>query len=151
MTIADGYWVIIIGQGGWVRYIGEFGLMTLPMLFLFLRRRDLNISRETAVLSMLLAGNMIDLIPNSGQTPITWLIAGALWGRLELGRYTTTDVRDDNDDDPTSPPDGPNSKDPKPVYARDFGAPSPARKPARSARGTQRRPQVSPRSAGYRA
>lgn len=116
ITIADGYWVIIIGQGGWVRYVGEFGLMTLPMLFLFLRRRELNVTRDTAVLSLILAANMIDLIPNSGQTPITWFITGALWGRLELGRYTGPE-----EDDAEDPPDQPDGKDGHPVYARDFG------------------------------
>jgi hypothetical protein len=117
ITIPDGYWIIIIGQGGWVRYVGEFGLMTLPMLFLFLRRRDLNITRDTAILSALLAANMIDLVPNSGQTPLTWLIAGALWGRLELGRYEETDNDDDGRGDP---PDKTATDRGKPVYARSF-------------------------------
>jgi hypothetical protein len=141
ITIADGYWIITIGQGGWVRYIGEFGLMTLPMLFLFLRRRDLNITRDTAILSILLAANMIDLIPNSGQTPITWLIAGALWGRLELGRYTEPDSGGDGHDDPQDPPDGTGPRRREPVYARDFGTAPPHRERQLRNRGGARQAQ----------
>ncbi|MEL6959403.1 MAG: hypothetical protein AAGL89_10675 [Pseudomonadota bacterium] len=114
IVIPDGYWVIIIGVGGWSRYVGEFGLMAVPMLLLFLQRRRVNVSRETAILSAILAANMIDLIPNSGQTPITWLIAGALWGRLE-NRGSSNDSADQSDES-ASP------NDPKrPSYARDFG------------------------------
>ncbi|MGB0911955.1 MAG: hypothetical protein ACPGSW_00120 [Phaeobacter italicus] len=131
-TIADGYWIIIIGKGGWVRYVGEFGLMTLPMLFLFFYRGRMNISRETAILSVLLAGNMIDLIPNSGITPITWLIAGALWGRLEVGDHT---------EDPSgAPPAEPSEPDPRHRYTRDFGKSPIVRQQRRGpARGQQTR------------
>ncbi|WP_299964577.1 hypothetical protein [uncultured Roseobacter sp.] len=122
IVIPDGYWVIIIGVGGWSRYLGEFGLMTVPMLFLFLQRGRMQISRDTAILSIILAGNMIDLIPNSGQTPITWLIAGALWGRLE---YKSTDKGDEKGGDP--PPDD-RTRDTEPRYARDFGTRPPPRR-----------------------
>lgn len=136
ITIADGYWVIIIGQGGWARYIGEFGLMTLPMLFLFLRRREMNVTRDTAILSIMLAANMIDLIPNSGQTPITWLLAGALWGRLELGRHTGPE--EGGNDSPDDPPDDPGrSKEAPPVYARDFGTPPPSPRRGKAAHPPQ--------------
>ncbi|WP_300064221.1 hypothetical protein [uncultured Roseobacter sp.] len=122
IVIPDGYWVIIIGVGGWARYIGEFGLMTVPMVFLFLRRREMKITRDTAILSIMLAGNMIDLIPNSGQTPLTWLIAGALWGRLELGAK--------DQEDPVDGGNGDGGSDVKsvPSYTRDFGARHPPRK-----------------------
>lgn len=125
VTIPDGYWIIIIGQGGWTRYIGEFGLMTLPMLFLFLRRREMDINRDTATLSILLAANMIDLIPNSGQTPLTWLVVGALWGRIELGHNTPMDPDGGGDGGLNAPLA--DRKDRKPVYARDFGTTPPPR------------------------
>lgn len=134
IVIPDGYWVIIIGVGGWARYIGEFGLMTIPMLLLFLQRGRMNITRDTAILSIILAANMIDLIPNSGQTPITWLIAGALWGRLE---YKPNEDEDDNDEGTQTPSDR-RSKKPPPGYARDFGTrPPPRRLPGTSAMQTR--------------
>ena len=114
ISVPDGYWVIIIGRSGWTGYIGEFGLMVMPLLFLFLYRGRLDINRDTATLSIILAANMIDLIPNSGQTPITWLIVGALWGRLEMGKQMGSpddDAQIDDSDDRTA----------RPSYARDFG------------------------------
>jgi hypothetical protein len=44
----------------------------------------------------MLAGNLIDMIPNSGMTPLTWLIVGALFGRLELGRIVETAAESTN-------------------------------------------------------
>ncbi|MCU0906248.1 MAG: hypothetical protein MUF73_02130 [Rhodobacteraceae bacterium] len=87
-SIVDGYWIIVIGVGGWVQYIGEFGLLCFAMLVLALRRRSFDIAPATAALSIVLAVNLIDLIPNSGITVVTWIMAGALAGRLELGRAT---------------------------------------------------------------
>lgn len=86
ITIADGYWIIVLGVGGWARYLLEFGLLGVPVFLLLLYRRRYEVGPESALLALILAGNMIDLIPNSGITPITWIIAGALWGRLELAR-----------------------------------------------------------------
>ncbi len=90
--IADGYWVGVIGVGGWARYLSEFGLLCLPALVLFFRARRLGLGPETAILSLVLVANVIDLLPNATVTPITWLITGALWGRLELGRVATSDT-----------------------------------------------------------
>lgn len=84
-TVPDGYWIITIGLGGWMRYIGEFGLLCLPIIFAAVRRRKYKLSGETIAVSLILTANIIDLIPNATVTPITWMIAGALWGRLELG------------------------------------------------------------------
>jgi hypothetical protein len=125
ITIADGYWIIILGVGGWVRYIGEFGLIALPALFLFLQRRRIGVEREAAVLALMLSATLIDAIPNNGINPITWLIVGALWGRLEAGRQDPATVGKD-----PAPERGP------PVYARDFSTQT---EPDRSARNAQGR------------
>ena len=84
ITISDGYWVIAIGVGGWSRYLGEFGLLAAPLLLLAWRARRLEAGPETAVLAIIMAASLIDLIPNATLTPVTWLVAGALWGRLEV-------------------------------------------------------------------
>jgi hypothetical protein len=86
LSVTDGYWVIIIGVGGWIKYLGEFGLLCLPIIFLLLKRKAYDLGLETSILTLILAGNLVDLIPNATITPLTWLIAGSLWGRLELGR-----------------------------------------------------------------
>ena len=89
ISISDGHWVGALGVGGWVRYLFEFGLLCVPLILLFLRCRSYDIGMESSILALILAANLIDLIPNSGLTPLTWIIAGALWGRLELGRLET--------------------------------------------------------------
>ena len=86
LSVTDGSWIIIAGQGGWVRYIAQFGLLTLPIILLALNRRRYQISLATSGLAIVLATSLLDLIPNSGLTPVTWLMAGALMGRLELQR-----------------------------------------------------------------
>lgn len=98
-TIADGYWIINIGIGGWIRYLSTMGLLTFPVFLLLLRRNRERLDQSSAALSLMIAANMMDLIPNSGLTPITMLLAGALWGRLESVPQTTSEG--------ASPVDGP--------------------------------------------
>jgi len=83
ISVTDGRWIISIGQGGWVRYIAEFGLLSMPILMLTLRRRRYQVTLATSGLCLVLAANLVDLIPNAGSSPLTWLMAGALMGRLE--------------------------------------------------------------------
>ena len=83
-STADGMWVIVIGRDGWVGYICRFGLFCAPIIILALRRRKYTLHPETAGLGLIMVAYMIDLIPNASLTPMTWLIAGALAGRLEL-------------------------------------------------------------------
>lgn len=87
-SVTDGSWVIAFGTGGWAEYLAKFGLLTLPIIILAARGARHENSDATAVLCVVLAANALDLIPNSGQSPIMWLMAGALLGRLELGRAT---------------------------------------------------------------
>ncbi|MEM9433525.1 MAG: hypothetical protein AAGA12_06340 [Pseudomonadota bacterium] len=85
-SVADGYWIITVGMGGWVRYLSEFGLLCLPVVILAVRARKMEISLETSILILMLTANLVDLIPNATITPLTWMLAGTLWGRIELGR-----------------------------------------------------------------
>lgn len=112
VSVTDGRWIITVGVFGWVGFLAEFGLLALP-IFMFwrasgLRNRGLNrqwtselsgqipvqkvpeertavndVSPIAAGLSLLLALNLVDLLPNATMTPITWLIAGALLGHAE--------------------------------------------------------------------
>ena len=84
----DGTWIILITANGWVGYLGRFGLLVVPVVLLFWRSREYGVTGVTSGLCIMLAANMVDLIPNSALTPVTWLIAGALAGRLELGKIT---------------------------------------------------------------
>jgi hypothetical protein len=82
-TVTDGRWLVLFGQGGWVRYIGEFGLLLWGIFRLAFLPRD-RIDPVAVALAMGLTANMIDLLPNAGVSPLTWMMAGALVGRLEL-------------------------------------------------------------------
>lgn len=81
ISTTDGYWVITMGEGGWIGYIGAFGLLCGPVILLAWRRDTIDL--DAAALSIVLTANLLDLIPNSGISPVTWLIAGALMGRLD--------------------------------------------------------------------
>ena len=84
ISITDGVWVIVLGLKGWVGYLAQFGLLTVPVFLLWFHRRRYEIGMESSVLAVILAVNLVDMIPNSSNVPVTWLLAGALWGRLEL-------------------------------------------------------------------
>jgi hypothetical protein len=86
ISVTDGIWVIIIGERGWLGYIARFGLLCVPIILLALRARKHQVTLVTSALALVLAANLIDLIPNATLTPITWLLAGALVGRLEPQR-----------------------------------------------------------------
>ena len=84
ISITDGVWVIVLGLKGWVGYLAQFGLLTVPVFLLWFHRRRYEIGMESSVLAVILAANLVDMIPNSSNLTLTWLLAGALWGRLEL-------------------------------------------------------------------
>lgn len=88
LSITDGEWIIHLGMGGWVRYIGFFGLLCWPLIALFISKRD-RIDPYCAALALILAAKLLDLIPNSAVHPYIWLMAGALIGRLELSSAST--------------------------------------------------------------
>ena len=80
LSVTDGLWVIMIGSFGWIGYVAQFGLLTMPLLILA-RRRGAEIAPVTAGIAVLTAAALIDLIPNATLTPVTWIVAGALAGQ----------------------------------------------------------------------
>jgi hypothetical protein len=90
ISITDGTWIIAIGETGWIGYIGQFGLLTFPIMLFFLRRRRYEIGLATSGLCLVTGANLIDLLPNASLTPVLMLCAGALLGRLERVRDSAT-------------------------------------------------------------
>ncbi len=80
ISTTDGIWIIFIGMFGWLGYIGRFGLLTVPILFLFLRQRIYGASLITPGIVMVLSANLIDLLPNAGLVNYVWLMAGTVTG-----------------------------------------------------------------------
>jgi hypothetical protein len=82
ISVTDGFWIIAFGSSGWVGYLARFGLLALPVLTLVQRHSANPI--VTTGLSFILVANLIDLIPNSGLTPLTWMVAGTLMARVRM-------------------------------------------------------------------
>lgn len=99
INIADGAWIIILGIYGWLGYMAEFGLTALPLLLIgreSLRDAERLISPVVAGVGMILAANLLDLLPNATHVPLTWLVAGALMGEAErLARVRAAQRRED--------------------------------------------------------
>ncbi len=83
ITVTDGAWIISAGQRGWAGYLVQFGMITGPALFLALRRRRYEIPPATIGVAVLLAANMIDMMPNASLNLITLTLAGAVAGYYE--------------------------------------------------------------------
>ncbi len=85
-TIADGAWIIALGIYGWMGYIVQYGLLSLPLILLAreaLVQHGARLSPYACGLALILAVNMVDMLPNATLIPLTWLMAGALWGYAE--------------------------------------------------------------------
>jgi hypothetical protein len=85
LSVTDGTWVIIIGTYGWVGYLASFGLICLPLITHGLRRRS-QYDAVGAALSLVLLLNLLDLLPNSSLSPLTWLFAGAIASKVIVGQ-----------------------------------------------------------------
>ncbi len=79
LTVTDGRWIILVGAGGWLMLLAEFGLLTWP-IFLLWWRAGPDVPNHVAALAVILAINMVDMLPNATLTPLTWLFAGGLYG-----------------------------------------------------------------------
>lgn len=97
-AVPDGQWVIWIGARGVFGYLGYFLLLLAP-IFTLLRAMPRGSksahSPELVMLgtmSLMLAMNLLDLIPNATLTPLTWLTAGALLGNANRLRQNVSDT-----------------------------------------------------------
>lgn len=88
-SITDGFWIVTMGEDGFVGFLAVFGLLALPV---FAAARALPFAESSkdrfflAALALIVAINIFDLLPNSSIRPWTWLLAGALLGRAETLR-----------------------------------------------------------------
>lgn len=78
MRLIDGIWIVILGQRGWLGYIGFFGIIVLPLFFLRRAARRKPLPPVIAGMAVITAANLIDMIPNSTLSPLGLLILGAL-------------------------------------------------------------------------
>ena len=82
LSITDGEWIIQFGTFGWFGYLSLFGLFASSLLR---ARRGVRgpVTQASIVLgglSLLLAVNLTDLLPNANIVPLTYLMAGSIAG-----------------------------------------------------------------------
>ncbi|WP_024516263.1 hypothetical protein [Bradyrhizobium sp. Tv2a-2] len=87
LSVTDGRWIITMGQFGLFGFVAEFGLLSLGVFSLFNIWRKAKPGAEAgtyvAALSLLVALNIVDLLPNASVTPLTFLLSGSLLGHAE--------------------------------------------------------------------
>lgn len=94
-SITDGAWIIALGQFGLFGFFSMFGLLAMSVVraaaaFKYASTQEEGIT--LAALALIVAINIIDLLPNSTISPWTWLLVGALTGRAEA-LYATSRQR----------------------------------------------------------
>lgn len=103
ISTTDGAWVIIMGTGGWSTYLARFGLLVVPIAMLALRRRRAGLDAVSGGLALVLAANLVDMIPNASISPVSWLAAGALMGRGERALSRREEDNEETDTASSSP------------------------------------------------
>ena len=68
----------------WIGYVGIFGLLAVRVMFLARAARRREISYATTGMAVIVAANLIYLIPNATLSAITWMMAGALAGFVQF-------------------------------------------------------------------
>lgn len=96
LSIPDGGWIISMGVYGFFGFLAQFGLLAFPVFCAAsaLRLTESLVDQVTlAALALIVAINVVDLIPNEFLTPWAWLLAGALLGRAEALRSVSVSMR----------------------------------------------------------
>jgi len=85
-TITDGLWIITIGQYGLLGFVAQFGLLSVAV-FRAASAFKLMKSKTDAIfisaIALIVSVSIVELLPNNGLLPWTWLLCGALLGRAE--------------------------------------------------------------------
>jgi hypothetical protein len=85
-SVTDGYWVIALGEFGFIGFVAEFGLLAMTVFRASSALKFCESKTDRvflSALSLIAAINILDLLPNSLLVPGTWIICGALLGRAE--------------------------------------------------------------------
>jgi len=86
ISTTDGHWIITLGQFGIFGFVAEFGLLSIGVFRAAAALRFAQSKAERLSLSslaLIVSINILDLLPNAGLIPWTWLLTGALVGRAE--------------------------------------------------------------------
>jgi hypothetical protein len=86
ISTTDGHWIVTFGQFGWLGFIAEFGLLTVPVFRAISASRYVQSRQELILLAahtLLASIIIVDQLPNGFLAPWLWLLISALLGRAE--------------------------------------------------------------------
>jgi hypothetical protein len=88
ITITDGGWIIYFGAFGWFGYLGLFGMFAVSVFRAssLIKNADEQDGKVAAALALMLAMNIVDMLPNANLTPLTFVIAGSISRKVILAR-----------------------------------------------------------------
>lgn len=92
ISVADGIWIVVLGERGWSGYIAQFGLLSVAIFFLALRGRKNALTPEIAGISLIMAANFLYMVPNSTLSPIGMMMSGVLAASVRWGPATDSDA-----------------------------------------------------------
>lgn len=93
--ILDGYWIIMLGIGGWTGFLNAFLPLVFPVVLAGRRMRrfkSLADRRFIGIFGLLVIVTSIDLLPNGLFTNLGYLLAGALAGVSSGYRVSNRDA-----------------------------------------------------------
>lgn len=96
ISITDGLWILTLGQFGFVGFVAQFGLLTLPVFRAAKALKKIRSAREKlfiATLALIVSITAIEQLPNASITAWSWLLVGALLGRVEEISLTRSQTR----------------------------------------------------------
>ena len=85
-SVSDGYWIITMGTFGLIGFAARFSLLGLAVFRSVAAVSIAELMSEgvyLGALSLIVAANIFDQLPNASVSPWTWLLTGALLGRSE--------------------------------------------------------------------
>lgn len=79
-TVSDGLWIIVLSTFGWVGYLTYFGFLILGLLVLSRVTRRREVDQATVTIGLMMAANLVYLVPNSALSAVGWLLCGSVAG-----------------------------------------------------------------------
>lgn len=85
-SVTDGHWILTFGTLGWTGYLAIIGLCAFPIIrlnrLLQTIKADRKLIESSSILAVMLAANLLDLLPNSSFSLLTPFMAGAILGPI---------------------------------------------------------------------
>lgn len=88
LSVTDGNWIVTLGTGGWLRFVGLFYFVIMAIYLAYRSQKYLRGTEDEkskqlvmSIHSLIVALILLDQMPNSSLHPLYWLVIGGLFGR----------------------------------------------------------------------